>query len=162
MGKTINKVDKTLSIIVLKFSDVYNTKRYFTKIYNITTVTYTYIYIYVISRARVLRIIFSKFIMEYCKWCKFTVLIRILINIICQRDSILLTAALIVPCNLNFSITPNSFCAFVSQHRWNLYNSHAITLFHIYNYIILIKILFSRSHHSRTPKRLTHFWKKEN
>lgn len=129
MGRTINKVDRTLSITILKFSDVYNTK-YFIKIYNITTVTHIYIYIcIVISRARVLRIIFSKFIMEYCKWCKFTVLIRILINIICQRDSILLTAALIVPCNLNFSITPNSFCAFVSQHRWNLYNSHAIALF---------------------------------
>lgn len=131
MGRRINQVDRTLSITVLKFSDVYNTKRYFIEIYNITTVTYIYIYI-VISRARVLRNVFSKFIMEYCKWCKFTVLIRILINIICQRDSILLTAALIVPCNLNFSITLNSFCAFVSQHRWNLYNSHAITLFHDY------------------------------
>lgn len=133
MGRTINEVDKTLLIIVLKFSDVYNTKRYFNKIYY-------HFHIY----ARVLRIIFSKFIMEYCKWCKFTVLIRILINIIRQRDSILLTAALIVPCNLNFSIAPNSFRAFVSQHRWNLYNSRAITLFHdIYNYTILIKILYT-------------------
>lgn len=46
MGRTINKVDRTLSITILKFSDVYNTKQYFIKIYNITTVTYTYIYMY--------------------------------------------------------------------------------------------------------------------
>lgn len=47
MGRTINEVDKTLLIIVLKFSNVYNTKRYFNKIYNITTVIYIYIYMHV-------------------------------------------------------------------------------------------------------------------
>lgn len=44
MGRTINEVDKTLLIIVLKFSDVYNTKRYFNKIYNITTFIYMHVF----------------------------------------------------------------------------------------------------------------------
>ena len=80
------------------------------------------------------------------KWREFTaneLLIRILINIMCQRGSTLLTTALIVPCNRNFSITAK--LVFAKSCRTSWHSARGFCVISPCTYLLVLQLVSRRA-----------------